>query len=119
VDRHIGAEIERRRIELGISREGLSQTLGVSSKSLAAFEAGQAPVDAVTLTDIARNLNCPPSAFFRVLGIAAQLHIDGLRESGNKTGASPQRPPVDALLSEKISKVDLLVQAFRIMSGED
>ena len=116
IDQHIGGEIERRRSELEVSRKSLAEALGIAAKSLEAFETGQVSVDAETLVAIAQYLGCQPSAFFRVLGIAAQLRISDIQESHQGHGGRHETQIKKRHIDEEMLKVDLLVQAFRLMS---
>jgi len=56
-DRHIGARIRARRLEIGMSQEALAQAIGVSSQQVQKYESGANRVAAATLYRIATALN--------------------------------------------------------------
>ena len=64
VDRHIGARIEMRRAALGLTRETVAQTLGVSAAQVEALERGEARAASRQLYAIARLFDVTVAYFF-------------------------------------------------------
>jgi len=65
LDRSIGAAIRNRRLELGLTRQGLAQVVGAPVRQLRDYEAGTARPSADMLVRIACALDVRPSALFR------------------------------------------------------
>jgi transcriptional regulator with XRE-family HTH domain len=90
IDRHVGRRIKRRRIELNLNLQWLSERMGVPVEMLESFEAGAARVGAARLAAFAAFLNVPPSYFFQELESAvARPEADGgSRAQSSATAAS-------------------------------
>ncbi|WP_426611319.1 helix-turn-helix transcriptional regulator [Bradyrhizobium sp. McL0616] len=69
VDRHIGAEIRKRRLILDMSQSQLAKALGVSFQQIQNYEKGTNGVSAVRMFDVCNILNVPVASMFpRELG---------------------------------------------------
>lgn len=64
VDRHVGARIKGRRLQVGISQVELGKKVGVSFQQIQKYERGANRVSASTLHDIAGVLNVSVPFFF-------------------------------------------------------
>ena len=62
--REIGESIKRRRKELGISQERLSEVLGVSYQQVQRYESGANKLNVENLQEIANFLAVPVASFF-------------------------------------------------------
>ncbi|WP_298436613.1 helix-turn-helix transcriptional regulator [Geobacter sp.] len=62
--REIGEAIRRRRKELGLSQEQLSEKVGVSYQQIQRYENGSSMLNVENLQRIARALSLPVTAFF-------------------------------------------------------
>ena len=78
VDLHVGARIRSRRRQLGLSQEGLADSLGITFQQVQKYERGVNRVSASKLYDIAMRLETPVAWFF-----------EGLAETGDP-GAPPE-----------------------------
>ena len=67
IDCHIGACIRLRRVELGISRTTLGETIGISYQQVQKYEQGTNRIAAALLFDIACLLQMPISYFYEGL----------------------------------------------------
>ncbi|MEK9680078.1 MAG: helix-turn-helix transcriptional regulator [Rhodospirillaceae bacterium] len=67
-DRHVGAEIRRRRIMLGLSQQELADLIGVTYQQAHKYERGINRISASRLYDIANVLQVPVGHFFDTLG---------------------------------------------------
>ena len=65
VDKRIGAQVRRRRLELDISVEHLASAMVVPALQITQWEAGVGRIGARHLLDIARILGVGPGFFFR------------------------------------------------------
>jgi transcriptional regulator with XRE-family HTH domain len=68
VDRHIGARIRARRLDLGLSQERLGAEIGVTFQQIQKYEKGVNRVAASTLIDIAAALEVRIEALLPALG---------------------------------------------------
>ncbi len=64
LDEHIGERIRRRRVELGLTQEGLARVLGVTYQQIQKYEAGTNRISAVYLHRLAEVLAVPLEWFF-------------------------------------------------------
>jgi transcriptional regulator with XRE-family HTH domain len=78
VDREIGSRIRARRLELGMSQEGLADSLGVTFQQVQKYEKGINRVAASTLIAIARVLDVQVTALIPRAGkaSASQIGVD-------------------------------------------
>jgi transcriptional regulator with XRE-family HTH domain len=78
VDREIGSRIRARRLELGMSQEGLADALGVTFQQVQKYEKGINRVAASTLIAIARVLDVQVTALIPRAGkaSASQIGVD-------------------------------------------
>jgi transcriptional regulator with XRE-family HTH domain len=78
VDREIGSRIRARRLELGMSQEGLADALGVTFQQVQKYEKGINRVAASTLIAIARVLDVQLTALIPRAGkaSASQIGVD-------------------------------------------
>ncbi len=72
IDRHIGARIRARRLELGQTQEELAQAIGVTFQQVQKYERGINRVAAATLHRIAHVLNIQMSALMPKLTASAE-----------------------------------------------
>ncbi|TBR30268.1 MAG: XRE family transcriptional regulator [Reyranella sp.] len=68
LDVHIGTQLRRRRLALGIRLKKLSKDVGVSIKQLQRYESGSNRAIARRLFDLAHSLNVSPCYFFEGYG---------------------------------------------------
>lgn len=64
VDKRLGARVRARRLELGISQEGLADELGITFQQVQKYEKGTNRIAASRLHAIAAALNLPVASFF-------------------------------------------------------
>ena len=66
-DRHVGARIRERRVELGLSQHQMAALIGVTYQQAHKYESGINRVSAGRLFDIAQVLKVPVGYFFEQL----------------------------------------------------
>ena len=64
IDKHIGAQIKRRRLMLGLSQQELADQLGLTFQQVQKYEQGHNRVSASRLWDFAKILRVPVTFFF-------------------------------------------------------
>ena len=64
IDKHVGAAVRARRIEIGMSQEKLAELLDVTAQQVQKYEKGVNRIAASRLFDISRALRFPIAAFF-------------------------------------------------------
>lgn len=64
IDRHVGAQVRARRIELRLSQSALGEAAGVTFQQIQKYEKGQDRISAAKLDAIATFLKTPISAFY-------------------------------------------------------
>lgn len=67
IDRHVGARLRARRLELRVSQIALAALLGVKHQAIHYYEAGSTRLSASRLWDVARHLNVGVEYFFEGL----------------------------------------------------
>jgi transcriptional regulator with XRE-family HTH domain len=67
VDRHIGAKLRRRRLEIGMSQEKLAELLGLTFQQIQKYEKGVNRIAASRLYDMTRALDVSVVYFFEGL----------------------------------------------------
>lgn len=65
IDRQIGRLLRRRRLELGLTQQELSQSIGVSDQQLDGYERGNEPVAAAILWALSEALQVNIKYFFQ------------------------------------------------------
>lgn len=108
IDRHVGARIRLRRLDLGVSQEQLGSRLGLTFQQVQKYERGLSRVGAGRLYRIARVLGVPVGWFF-----------EGLPDPSLDSGLPP--PPSarsEAPLAEFLASADghALGEAFASIS---
>jgi transcriptional regulator with XRE-family HTH domain len=79
IDAHVGGRLRDRRITLGMSKQALAETLGVTYQQLQKYEKGTNRLSASRLYQLAHVLNMPIPRFFEGIdGGAAELQ-DSMR----------------------------------------
>lgn len=68
LDIHLGARLRLSRLMKGLSREGLARELRISINRVEEYERGDYPLDAETLSDLARILSVPVVSFYEPIG---------------------------------------------------
>lgn len=68
LDKHIGARVRARRLEIAMSQERLAALLGVTFQQVQKYEKGINRIAASRLFDISRALDLPVAAFFEERG---------------------------------------------------
>jgi transcriptional regulator with XRE-family HTH domain len=68
IDRHVGARLRRRRIELRASQSSLASRLGVSFQAVQKYETGTVRLSASRLFELAHALGVTPGYFFEGYG---------------------------------------------------
>ncbi len=64
LDRHLGARLARRRLELSLAAVDLEEIISASAGSIARFESGAKSIGAAQLFTLSRALSVPVSYFF-------------------------------------------------------
>jgi len=72
IDVHVGARVRIRRTLLGMTQEGLGESLGLTFQQVQKYERGANRVGASRLFDLSRVLDVPVSYFFDDLSKSAQ-----------------------------------------------
>jgi transcriptional regulator with XRE-family HTH domain len=91
MDKHIGARIRQRRVQLGISQEKLAHGLGVTFQQVQKYEKGTNRVSGSRMAQIAEVLEVQPAFFFA--GAAGQS-VEGHRHN-------PDIERLDSFLASK------------------
>jgi len=65
IDRRIGAQLRALRLEKGIDKATLAQTIGQTESQLVAYEAGDVRIDAKSMLALCRTLQVNVAYFFR------------------------------------------------------
>ena len=88
VDRHVGARIRERRVELGVSQEQLAAVIGLTFQQVQKYERAANRVSASRLVSIAHALRVAPAYFFDGLDLSpapkSYLKRDRLRMEINR-----------------------------------
>ena len=79
VDLHVGARVRMRRKFLGMSQEGLAETIDLTFQQVQKYERGSNRISASKLFEIARALKVPVAYFFE--GYGAGEGMEGFSES--------------------------------------
>ena len=79
VDLHVGARVRMRRKFLGMSQEGLAETIDLTFQQVQKYERGSNRISASKLFEIARALKVPVAYFFE--GYGAAEAVEGFSES--------------------------------------
>ncbi len=64
VDIKVGANIRKRRKEMGLTQQNLAESIGLTFQQVQKYERGSNRVSASMLFEIARTLKMPPAYFF-------------------------------------------------------
>lgn len=64
VDIHVGKNLKRRRIEIGMSQQAIGEVLGISFQQIQKYESGANRVSASRLYDICKHLDVGVPYFF-------------------------------------------------------
>jgi transcriptional regulator with XRE-family HTH domain len=68
IDRHVGARLRLRRLEVRLSQSALGAKLGVTFQAVQKYEGGVARISAGRLYDVAQALGTTPAFFFENYG---------------------------------------------------
>lgn len=79
VDLHVGARVRMRRKFLGLSQEGLAETIDLTFQQVQKYERGSNRISASKLYEIARALKAPVAYFFE--GYGTSDAVEGFSES--------------------------------------
>lgn len=79
VDLHVGARVRMRRKFLGMSQEGLAESIALTFQQVQKYERGSNRISASKLYEIARALKAPVAYFFE--GYGQSEAVDGFSES--------------------------------------
>ncbi|MGA9658376.1 MAG: helix-turn-helix transcriptional regulator [Asticcacaulis sp.] len=79
VDLHVGARVRMRRKFLGMSQEGLAETIALTFQQVQKYERGSNRVSASKLYEISKALKAPVAYFFE--GYGEHDAIEGFSES--------------------------------------
>lgn len=79
VDLHVGARVRMRRKFLGMSQEGLAETIDLTFQQVQKYERGSNRISASKLYEIARALKAPVAYFFE--GYGQTEAVEGFSES--------------------------------------
>jgi len=110
VDKHVGSRIRIRRVRIGMSRETLSDELGLTWQQVQKYERGANRIGAGRLQHIAHILHVPVSFFFED---APQL--PGQPEGIGAIGG----PPMPTYVSEFLATIDGLALTKAFMEIEE
>ena len=72
IDRHVGAQLRRRREQLGLSQKSLAKAGGVSPQLIHKYESGANRISPSRLYGFARHLNVPIAYFFEGMPAAGR-----------------------------------------------
>lgn len=72
VDVKVGANIRKRRKEMGLSQQQLAASIGLTFQQVQKYERGSNRVSASMLFEIARTLKMPPAYFFEEVATDAE-----------------------------------------------
>lgn len=64
IDRLVGAQLRKRRIELGLTQLSVAEAIGVTFQQIQKYERGSNRIVASRLYDLANTLDVPPEYFF-------------------------------------------------------
>lgn len=79
VDLHVGARVRMRRKFLGMSQEGLAETINLTFQQVQKYERGSNRISASKLYEIGRALKAPVAYFFE--GYGQTEAVEGFSES--------------------------------------
>ncbi len=79
VDLHVGARVRMRRKFLGMSQEGLAETIELTFQQVQKYERGSNRISASKLWEIAKALKAPVAYFFE--GYGENEAVEGFSES--------------------------------------
>lgn len=79
VDLHVGARVRMRRKFLGMSQEGLAESIALTFQQVQKYERGSNRISASKLYEISRALKAPVAYFFE--GYGESEMVDGFSES--------------------------------------
>ncbi|CAM3312759.1 helix-turn-helix domain-containing protein [Asticcacaulis taihuensis] len=79
VDLHVGARVRMRRKFLGMSQEGLAETIALTFQQVQKYERGSNRISASKLWEIAKALKAPVAYFFE--GYGENEAVEGFSES--------------------------------------
>ena len=79
VDLHVGARVRMRRKFLGMSQEGLAETIDLTFQQVQKYERGSNRISASKLYEIAKALKAPVAYFFE--GYGENEAVEGFSES--------------------------------------
>lgn len=79
VDLHVGARVRMRRKFLGMSQEGLAETIALTFQQVQKYERGSNRVSASKLWEISKALKAPVAYFFE--GYGESESVEGFSES--------------------------------------
>ena len=79
VDLHVGARVRMRRKFLGMSQEGLAESIALTFQQVQKYERGSNHISASKLFEISRTLKAPVAYFFE--GYGEGEAVDGFSES--------------------------------------
>lgn len=79
VDLHVGARVRMRRKFLGMSQEGLAETIDLTFQQVQKYERGSNRISASKLYEISRALKAPVAYFFE--GYGQNEAVEGFSES--------------------------------------
>ena len=68
IDRHVGARMRLRRMELGFTQAALAARFGITFQAVQKYEAGRVRISASRLYEVARALGATPDFFFEGYG---------------------------------------------------
>ena len=71
IDRHVGARMRLRRMELGLTQSALAARFGITFQAVQKYEAGRVRISASRLYEVARALGTTPDFFFEGYGEGA------------------------------------------------
>ena len=82
VDLHVGARVRMRRKFLGMSQEGLADTIDLTFQQVQKYERGSNRISASKLYEISRALKAPVSYF--LVGYGESEGVEGFSESASE-----------------------------------
>lgn len=120
IDKHVASRIRLRRLQLGMSQEGLAHALGLTFQQVQKYEKGTNRISAGRLQNIAHALSVPLHFFYEGVSETDDpaRHEDALRLS--QALASPEVASLlQAFVSLENSRIRLLLRDLMIAIAEE
>ncbi len=97
IDKHVGARVRTRRIELAMSEEDLASAIGTTIRDLRSWECGEVRIPAARLLDITKALRVDSAYLFADLAAAPSRGRGGSREPASLQSLLGSPPSLEAV----------------------